>query len=259
MLAADQPDAAFTLRPRAAANRMKPPLTHQLPQHYLAALRGYLEGGPEESMDAARQFAAAAVASGLDTRDLTRIHEQALAALRLDHRRVRPQDPVPGAQQFFIEVAVALEENHRLAGDPGGDLQQIAKTLERRTLDLAFFRDLLRKQIAARRRAGVNLRTSQRKSRSALKDSLKSQTRLQGALHKILTTSEAERREMSCKLNDEVAQNLLAINLRILSLKKNIAATHKELTLEIHTTQQLVAESATLIGRLAHEITPHEP
>jgi len=64
---------------------------------------------------------------------------------------------------------------------------------------------------------------------------------------------------MSNQLNDQIAQNLLGINFRLLTLKMQVATHHTNLTREIATTQRLVEDSARIIRRLAHEFsTCHE-
>ncbi len=51
---------------------------------------------------------------------------------------------------------------------------------------------------------------------------------------------------MSLHLNDEIAQTLLGINIRMLALKKQIATSNTSLTTEITTTQRLIEDSAAI-------------
>jgi signal transduction histidine kinase len=65
---------------------------------------------------------------------------------------------------------------------------------------------------------------------------------------------------MSLQLNDEIAQALLGINIRLLALKQQVATSHANLTCEIAATQQLVEGSVNIINRLAHEFSSqHQP
>ena len=62
---------------------------------------------------------------------------------------------------------------------------------------------------------------------------------------------------MSLQLNDEIAQTLLGINIRILALKKDIAANNADIGREIASIQRLVEDSTHIISRLAHEFSIH--
>jgi signal transduction histidine kinase len=53
-----------------------------------------------------------------------------------------------------------------------------------------------------------------------LKESLQLQERLRNLTHQVLAAQENERRNISRELQDEIAQTLLGINVRLLSLKQ---------------------------------------
>ena len=53
-----------------------------------------------------------------------------------------------------------------------------------------------------------------------LKESLQLQEGLRQLAHQVLATQEDERRKISRELQDEIAQTLLGINVRLLSLKQ---------------------------------------
>lgn len=62
-----------------------------------------------------------------------------------------------------------------------------------------------------------------------------------------------ERGEISRELHDEIAQILLRINVRLLTLKKAATLNTKDLIKEIASTQRLVEESVKNINRFARE------
>ena len=74
---------------------------------------------------------------------------------------------------------------------------------------------------------------------------------------KILSAQEDERQKTSRQLHDEIAQTLLAINVRLLTLKKAAKANTENLKKEIAETQRLVKQSVKTIQRLAHEFGVH--
>jgi signal transduction histidine kinase len=67
--------------------------------------------------------------------------------------------------------------------------------------------------------------------------------------HQLLLAQEAKRTKLSRELHDEIAQTLLGINVRLLTLKKEATATTKGFKKEIASTQRLVGKSAKTISR----------
>jgi signal transduction histidine kinase len=86
-----------------------------------------------------------------------------------------------------------------------------------------------------------------------LKDSLQLQEGLRQLTHEVLTAQEEERKKTSRELQDEIAQTLLGINVRLLSLKQESRTNTKGLKNEIASTQKLVLESARSVRRVARE------
>jgi signal transduction histidine kinase len=235
---------------------MNPSNTHRMADIYLAALRSYLQHGTPSDTRAAHDLGSQALASGLDTLDLARIHDQALLTLLAESpSSVPPEDLTRRAEVFFTEAIMPIEGTHRLALEAATDMQQASSSLERRTLDLADSRRVLREQIAGRRIAEDALRINEDASSQLLKDSRMLEEHLQGMARKVLSANEAERRKMSLQLNDEIVQSLLAINLRMLALKMEVADNHADLTREIAVTQRLVEDSAQIIRHLADEFS----
>jgi len=235
---------------------MNPSHTKRVADIYLAALRSYLAHGAPPDTRAAHDPGAQALASGLDTLDLAKIHDHALLTLLADlPLSITPEDLTRRAEVFFTEAIMPIEGTHRLALEAATDMQQASSSLERRTLDLADSRRVLREQIAGRRIAEDSLRINEDASSQLLKDSRMLEEHLQGMARKVLSANEAERRKMSLQLNDEIVQSLLAINLRMLALKKEVSANHADLTREIAVTQRLVEDSAQIIRHLADEFS----
>ena len=86
-----------------------------------------------------------------------------------------------------------------------------------------------------------------------LKDSLNLQKALRQLTHQVLAAQEEERKKISLELQDEVAQTLLGINVRLLSLKQVSRNNSKGLKLEIASTQRLVAKSAKSVQQVARK------
>ena len=92
-----------------------------------------------------------------------------------------------------------------------------------------------------------------------LKESLQLQKQLRQLTHGVLAAQEDERKKLSHELQDEIAQTLLGLNVRLLSLKQAARSKAKGLKNEIASTQRLVVKSATLVRSLARELNHHRP
>jgi signal transduction histidine kinase len=92
-----------------------------------------------------------------------------------------------------------------------------------------------------------------------LKESLQLQKRLRQLTHRLLVAQEEERRKVSHELRDEIAQTLLALNVRLLLLQQAARSKTRGFKKEIASAQRLVIKSASLVRRLARELDHHRP
>ena len=86
-----------------------------------------------------------------------------------------------------------------------------------------------------------------------LRESLQLQESLRQLTHQVLAAQEEERRQISHKLQDEIAQTLLGINVRLIALKKESRTNTRGIKEEIASTQKLVSKSARSVRRVARE------
>lgn len=228
-----------------------------LSRGYATALRHHLEQGPRASLRPARGLGRQAAAIGLETLDVARIHEAALASLEAAHHR---DGIIKRAELFFAEAITPIEKTHRAALQADAHLTQLNKTLNRRAVDLATANRFLKQGIAQRQAVEQALKKSARHYTRLVKESRRLQTHLKHLTHQILSAQEVERKKISRELHDEVAQTLLGINVRLLTLKKEAAANTAGLKKEIASTQRLVKNSAQTMSRFAREFgQPHDP
>lgn len=239
---------------------MKTSQLSRLSDQYLAALRRHFEHDPPAVLPAAHALGSLTVALGLETLDLAKIHELALAALILPGSTAAVRKAMTArAVVFFTEAIVPIEETHRIALEAGAGLKRLNTTLNERTQALAASKRELQHGITARKTAEAALSKSERAFDLLLKESLLLEKNLQDMTRRILASNEEERKKMSLQLHDEIGQTLLGIHVKLLSLKKEAADRHLGLTKEIATTQRLVEASVDTINRFAHEFgTPHE-
>lgn len=225
-----------------------------LSQRYVTALRKHLRQGPRVSLQPALALGRQAVALNLETLDVVRIHEKALAALEMSRSR---DGVIERAELFFGEVITPIEETHRAALKANERLSRLRQTLGRRTVDLAASHQSLKQGIVQRKTMEQALRKSEEHSRKLLKESRRLQKHLQRLTHQILSAHEDKRKKISRDLHDEIAQTLLGINVRLLTLKREAAINAGGLKKEIVCTQRLVDKSVKSIKRFAREFGIH--
>jgi signal transduction histidine kinase len=228
---------------------MKSKVTH-LAGRYLAALRQHLKQGPRASFQPAFQMGRQAVVLGLETLELARMHEQALVALDLSKSK---NGLNKRAEIFFTEALTPIVETHRAARQSKMELNRLNETLNRRTLELAATNRRLQRGLIRRKSVEAALKKNGRHYTKLLQESLHLQEGLRQLTHEVLAAQENERKTISHELQDEIAQTLLGINVRLISLKQEAKVNSKGLKNEIASTQQLVAKSARSVRRAARE------
>jgi signal transduction histidine kinase len=77
--------------------------------------------------------------------------------------------------------------------------------------------------------------------------------------HRVMAAQEDERTKISHELQDEIAQTLLGINVRLLSLKQSSRISTKGFRNEIASTQQLVLKSAKFVRQFARKLKSPQP
>ena len=135
---------------------MKARLT-RLSRRYQLALRRHLKQGPRASLQPARGLGRQAMALGLETLDVARIHEAALASLEASSSR---DGFVKRAEMFFAETITPIEKTHRAALKASTRLNQLTQALGRRTVDLAASGRHLKQGIAQRKAVEQALKKS---------------------------------------------------------------------------------------------------
>lgn len=225
-----------------------------LSQPYVTALRKHLKQGPRASLQPALELGRQAAALDLETLDVARIHEGALATLEAASSK---DGIIKRAGIFFAEAITPIEKTHHAALKANVRLRQLSKALGRRTLDLAASNRSLKQCIIQRQTVQQALKKSGEHSRKLLKESRRLQQHLQRLTHQILSAQEDKRKKINREVHDEIAQTLLGINVRLLTLKKETAVNARGLKKEIASTQRLVDKSVKSINGFAREFGIH--
>jgi signal transduction histidine kinase len=208
----------------------------ELSQRYLLSLRKHLKHVSHASLLAASRLGSEAAALGLGVRGLTRIHKRALTLLEPLSRKKRK---IKGGESFLTLAAAPFGKSHRAAGGNRIALNRLNAPMSRHM-------------------AVENGRPQSGKDKSkCLGEALQLQKRLRQMTHRALAAQEDERKKISCELQDEIAQTLLGINVRLLSLKEKARNSPTGLKKEIASTQRLVVKSAKFMRRFARELDIH--
>jgi len=225
----------------------------QLSRQYLTTLETHLQQGPQASLLPALKLGRRAVVLGLETLDLARIHAQALATLELPHKP-SAVTKLKLAGIFFAEANTAIEETHRAARQTQADLRKLMATLGRRTEELAASSRQLQQGIVRRKLMEDNFAKRGRHHQKCLEESLELQQRLRQMTHQVMAAQEDERKRISRELQDEIAQTLLGINVRLLCLKQEARSRTNGLKKTIASTQRLVANSARSVRKVSRTL-----
>jgi signal transduction histidine kinase len=221
-----------------------------LSERYAKALRTHLQMGFSASLRPALALGRQAVVLGVETLELARMHERAFATLgpsRTQHRSIRT------AEVFFTEAMTPIVETHRAARQSKIELSRLTEKLDKRTAQLASTNDQVQRGIVRRKSVEAALKKSGIYYSKLLKDSLHLQAGLRQLTHHVLAAQETERKKMSHELQNEIAQTLLGINARLLSLKQEARINTHGLKNEIAATQRLVVKSAKSVRRMARK------
>ena len=239
---------------------MKPTAVSKMSDLYLTALRNHFAKGPQVGLQEAHSLGLKAASLHLETLDLGKIHNTALATLLKNRWTPEKREIMTNrAEIFFTEAIKPIEDTHRAAVKAGAALARITATLAQRTQELEASNERWQADIAQREVADEKLQRREQESALLLAESRSIEQRLQGIVREVLAANEDERKRLSHHLHDEIAQTLLGIHVRLLALKKEASASQARLNKEIATTQKLLSDSVEMIKRCAKELGIEDP
>ena len=224
-------------------------------RRYQVALRTFLKPGFGAGRALALSVGRQAAAQHLETLDVARIHEQALLSMVAPGSSAAKKDRIIARANIFFEDTLApIEITHRAARQSNARVHQLARTLRQRTEESSVSTRNLKRGVARRQAAESALKKSGHHRARLLKDARLLQKQLRRQTHGLLTDMEREWRVTSRQLQDEIAQTLLAIHVRLLALKNMAKLNTSSLKKEIVGTQRLVKHSVQAVRKLAHEL-----
>lgn len=229
-------------------------------QRYRTALRRYLKRGQGASLEPALRLGRQALALGLETLDVVTAHGQALATLASpdDSSGIEPQ-LANEAKRFFAEAIVPIEKTHRAAREASVREAQLTETLRQRALESSATTRHLKRGIDQRQASETALTESASRRAALLQQARRLKSRSRQLTRELLSAQESAQKKTSRQLHDNITQTLVAINLRLLTLKGATETNKETLKKEIAKTQGLVKQSIRTINRLAQQLeSEHE-
>src|SRR5215213_6143604 len=125
-----------------------------LSRRYAAELRKNLQDGCETGLHPAVRLGRRAVALGMETLELARMHEQALASLKV--AAGSPQFRT--AEVFFTEAMAPIVDTHPAARQNKSKMDRLNTLLKRRTAELAARNHRLKQGVDQRRNVELSLK-----------------------------------------------------------------------------------------------------
>jgi len=228
-----------------------------LSRRYQRALRAHLKQGRRAGLESARGLGSEALAAGLQTLDLAKLHEQTLVTELLPAFKGRKRTALIKQAGVFFAVAITpIEKTHRSAREATAHLKKFIETLSQRTVELAASNLELSLEITQRKAAEEALQKSERHYSELLEKSDKLQEQLRRLSRQVLSAQEEERKKISRELHDVIAQTLTGINVRLAALAKEAATNTKGIDRNIARTQRLVEKSVNIVHQFARELRP---
>lgn len=227
------------------------PKLRALARRYTDALARHLESAAVNWREIALALGRAAVLLQVETYDLARIHQTALVTARAT---TPSRQRAKRATQFFAAANEPIGKTHQASRTTQVQITRLKEDLAQRTRELAESSRELSRGIARRRQMQNAFAQRSLNYKKSLEESLLLQRRLRLLIHQVLAAQESDRQEISRKLHDDIAQTLLGINVRLLSLKLEAKSKTKGLKQEISNTQRLVTSSVRSVRRVVREL-----
>jgi signal transduction histidine kinase len=224
-------------------------------KRYLEALRRHLQQGRQAGKQPAQALGLEALAGGLRTADLAKLHEQVMVADLLPASPANKRATLRSqAGRFFATAIATLERADQTAAC--GRLTKAIDVLARRTVELASSNLKFSAENTRRKKVEKELKRSERHYWESLKQSELLREQLRRLSRQMLSSQEDERRKISRELHDVIAEALTAINIRLANLKKEGSLHNRDLARNIAATQRIVQKSVDTVHQFARELRP---
>jgi two-component system, NarL family, sensor histidine kinase DegS len=222
-----------------------------LRHRYVKGLRSYLRKASRAHAQEGLSLGRQAVALGLENLELAQIHQWAIDALKVSTGK---RELITQAERFFAEATTPIVMLHSEASRNARELSRLKKTLRERTSALKLAHHSLQRNVARRQTTEAALKANGKHYNSLLKESHLVRDSLQHLTRKVLRAQEQQRSEISHELQDDIAQTLLGINVRLLLLRTKAGSGSQGISDELASTQRVVAASRRSVRNVTRRI-----
>ena len=218
---------------------------------YEAALRKHLRQSAIPNLRSMALMGRRASSIGVEIQDVAIIHKNAIARLK----SIDTGGKFYQRAEDFCAAAITSIMKARFVGRKSpGRLGKLNKTLGRRKAGLDTANRTLLEDIARSKSTEAALKKNGDENARRLNESAQLQTQLRQLTHRMMAAQEDDRMQISQELQNEIAQSLLGINVRLLSLKKLTRSSNRDFKKGISSTQQLVLKSAKSVRKFARQL-----
>jgi signal transduction histidine kinase len=225
----------------------------QLIARYRKALRAELDGVNPPTAESVTRLGLSMANAGIKGGELLDAHLNCMI------EGVRPGRP-SGSRKvrcrdggFFLARVLEC-----LGGTADKRRIRILQDLCRKTLDFGVKNTALQAEIDRKRESETSRSEREARLNSSLKQARSQLDQIRAFSRQNLISQEEERRKISRDLHDVIAQNLTAINIRLVALRKEAGLNTKNLAAKIAVAQRLLASSTRIVHQFARELRPAE-
>jgi signal transduction histidine kinase len=127
--------------------------------------------------------------------------------------------------QFFNEATGTLMDRHRTTRRCRTALARVSAALTRRTSETAANRRMLEPDQVRRKSLEASLKSRHDAQAAILKESLRPQDKLRQPIWRMIVMQDRQRRSISDRLQDEIAQSMIGTNIGLSFLKAEAEMT----------------------------------
>jgi len=226
-------------------------------QRYQRALQRYLKQDDPTKLSAARAIGVFFRASGVDTLELAKLHEDVLVTEALLKCPVKDRGKIIAmAGDFYAAVITPIEKVDSRRTEVFISRGKLIEQLSRRTVELVVSNIERRLEIIQRNKVETELREKELRCRQLLEQESTLRLHSRRLSHRLLTIQEDERKRISHELHDVISQTLLGINVHLAILKQEAEHDSANLEKSISRTQHLVVHSVNIVHEFARSLRP---
>jgi signal transduction histidine kinase len=234
---------------------MKHPST-KFSQLYEATLRSHLDQNSPPDPEVVQQIDNKVRAARMTVLDYAKLHEYVMAMEILPSCPAGERAGCIRNAGIFFAATIATTWSEKKDVPVSARAKKTIESLSGRTVELTLANRQLGLDIIQCKMVETVLRKRERDLLKSLDKSEVLNEQLRGLSRQIMLDQEDERRKISRELHDVIAQALLAINVRLATLKSKAGINTKEISRNIDLSQKMITKSADIVHQFTSKLRP---